>query len=384
MLSTLAASRAARLFGSAPADRGVPRRRAGTARARRRLHPRERVRGHGGRRGAAQRTSARGSLARSRRSTRTGLRTARGRTRDGIDLNRNFPAGWRPLGPPWSTYASGARPWSEPEARLVRSLVARLHPRSTVWFHQHLDLVWAYGRSSAAGRRYARVAGMRFYHHPWLGGGATNWQNRLPDGERSFTVELPAGSLTAPCSRTSGACCAGARRDGLNVARCLRVALAAAELELAAWALPGAVHPRHRGRAPPAELLLVHPREPRQVAGQEALSSRARWPTAARSPSSAATPGARSGTSSSPACRRRLVRRSSSRAVARRGRLASPLPLARASRVGRDAREPARPCDQGGLRVGVHHHGADRVPRDVGVEHDLRRDRSARDGARRA
>jgi hypothetical protein len=37
---------------------------------------------------------------------------------------------------------------------------------------------------------------MRFYHHHWLHGTATNWQNHeLPDSA-SFTVELPAGSLT--------------------------------------------------------------------------------------------------------------------------------------------------------------------------------------------
>ena len=116
---------------------------------------------------------------------------------DGVDLNRNFPSGWRPSGPPWSVYAAGSRPWSEPETRLVRTLVARIHPQTTIWFHQHLDLVWAYGRSSAAGRRYARLAGLRYYHHPWLAGSAANWQSRLPDGEVSFTVELPAGTLSA-------------------------------------------------------------------------------------------------------------------------------------------------------------------------------------------
>ena len=116
----------------------------------------------------------------------------------GVDLNRNFPTGWQPLGPPWSVYAAGPRPWSEPETRLVRRLVARIHPHFTVWFHQHLNLVWAFGRSSTAGRRYARLSGLRFYHEPWLAGTATNWQNHLSDGEVSLTVELPAGRLGAP------------------------------------------------------------------------------------------------------------------------------------------------------------------------------------------
>jgi hypothetical protein len=36
---------------------------------------------------------------------------------------------------------------------------------------------------------------MQLLHRSWLAGSATNWQNHLPDGEVSLTVELPAGSL---------------------------------------------------------------------------------------------------------------------------------------------------------------------------------------------
>ena len=115
----------------------------------------------------------------------------------GIDLNRNFPAGWRRSGPPDSVHAAGPRPFSEPETRVARAIVARVKPQVTIWFHQHKDVVWAYGRSSAAGRRYARATGMRLYHHPWLAGSATNWQNHLVGGGVSFTVELPAGSLSS-------------------------------------------------------------------------------------------------------------------------------------------------------------------------------------------
>jgi protein MpaA len=113
----------------------------------------------------------------------------------GVDLNRNFPSGWRPFGPPWSVFAAGPRPFSEPETRVARDLIRRVHPRYTVWYHQHLNLVWAYGRSSKAGRRYAELARMRYRHARWLDGSATNWQNHLPGGGASFTVELPAGSL---------------------------------------------------------------------------------------------------------------------------------------------------------------------------------------------
>ena len=115
----------------------------------------------------------------------------------GVDLNRNFPSLWRPIGHPGSTYYSGPKPFSEPETRAARDLILRIKPRFTVWYHQHLDLVWAYGRSTAAGRRYAQLAGMRPVHRPWLAGSATNWQNHLKGGGASITVELPAGSLDA-------------------------------------------------------------------------------------------------------------------------------------------------------------------------------------------
>ncbi len=113
----------------------------------------------------------------------------------GVDLNRNFAAMWQPIGRPGSTYYSGVRLFSEPETRVARDLIRRIRPRFTVWFHQHMDLVWANGRSAAAGRRYAQAAGLPFLRRPWLAGSATNWQNHLRGGGVGLTVELPAGAL---------------------------------------------------------------------------------------------------------------------------------------------------------------------------------------------
>jgi len=124
-----------------------------------------------------------------------GVRAGTRQNAHGVDLNRNFGAMWRRGGSPGSTYYSGARPFSEPESRVARALILRIRPAATVWFHQHLDVVWAYGRSTAAGRRYARVAGLAFLHRSWLAGSATNWQNHLRGGGVSLTVELPAGVL---------------------------------------------------------------------------------------------------------------------------------------------------------------------------------------------
>ncbi len=99
-------------------------------------------------------------------------------------------------GRPWDLYYPGPRPFSEHKTRIARKLILGIHPRVTIWYHQHMDLVWAWEPSTAAGRIYARSAGMRFYHHHWLHGTATNWQNHHLPGSASFTVELPAGSLS--------------------------------------------------------------------------------------------------------------------------------------------------------------------------------------------
>ncbi len=114
----------------------------------------------------------------------------------GVDLNRNFSAGWTHHGTPWSTYYSGPRPFSEPETRAARRLIERVHPSVSIWYHQHLQLVWAWGRSTAAARSYARAVGLRLFLSPNPGGTASRWQNRYFPGDVSFAVELPAGPLS--------------------------------------------------------------------------------------------------------------------------------------------------------------------------------------------
>ena len=78
---------------------------------------------------------------------------------------------------PWSTYYSGPRPFSEPETRAARRLIERVRPTLSVWYHQHERLVWAWGRSTAAARRYAHMVGLRLFLSPNPGGTASRWQN---------------------------------------------------------------------------------------------------------------------------------------------------------------------------------------------------------------
>ena len=116
----------------------------------------------------------------------------------GVDLNRNFPAGWRPLGERWDPQYSGPRPFSEPETRLAARIVRAARPEATVWFHQYRGdraFVRAWGPSIPAAREFARGAGIELRRLPWLAGTAPHWQNRRFPGAAAFVVELPAGEL---------------------------------------------------------------------------------------------------------------------------------------------------------------------------------------------
>ena len=116
----------------------------------------------------------------------------------GVDLNRNFAAGWKPIGEPGDPEHSGPRPFSEPETRLAARIVRRLRPEVTIWFHQHRaarPLVRAWGRSVAEARRYARLARLPFRRLRWPAGTAPRWQNRRLATGASFVVEMPRGPL---------------------------------------------------------------------------------------------------------------------------------------------------------------------------------------------
>lgn len=115
----------------------------------------------------------------------------------GVDLNRNFPAGWRPGGEPrGDPEYPGPRPFSEPETRLAARLIRALDPEVTIWFHEdpaRRPVVRAWGPSEPAARRFAALAGMPFRAIPWPAGTAPNWQNHAFPGTASFVVELPRG-----------------------------------------------------------------------------------------------------------------------------------------------------------------------------------------------
>jgi murein peptide amidase A len=127
----------------------------------------------------------------------------------GVDLNRNFSAGWQ------RGRASGPYAFSEPETGFARALIRRLHPSLTIWFHQPQGLVRAWGRSVPAARRYAVLTGVPFRRLRWPPGSAPQWQNRRFRRGASYVVELPPGRLsTTSARRYAGAVLTAAESTG--------------------------------------------------------------------------------------------------------------------------------------------------------------------------
>ena len=115
----------------------------------------------------------------------------------GVDLNRNFPYRWRRLGRPGDPTWSGPRPLSEPETRIARRLVQRVHPEVTVWFHQPLALVDSSGGDRRVERSFARRVRLPLRHISPYPGTATRWQNHRYPGTTALVVELPRGPLAS-------------------------------------------------------------------------------------------------------------------------------------------------------------------------------------------
>jgi murein peptide amidase A len=115
----------------------------------------------------------------------------------GVDLNRNFPSQWRPIGRPGDPQYSGPRQFSEPETRLAARVIQELEPAATIWFHQYRGrrpFVRAWGQSVTAARHFATLARMPFRAMRWPAGTGPNWQNHNFRGA-AFVVELPQGRL---------------------------------------------------------------------------------------------------------------------------------------------------------------------------------------------
>lgn len=118
----------------------------------------------------------------------------------GVDLNRNFPFRWQPLGSPGSSYYSGPHALSEPESRLADRLMRRVRPTVAIWYHQALAVVDASEGPHRIERRYARLVGLPLRSLQDYPGSAVGFENHLVH-HSAFVVELPGGPLSARAVR---------------------------------------------------------------------------------------------------------------------------------------------------------------------------------------
>jgi protein MpaA len=80
---------------------------------------------------------------------------------NGVDLNRNFPYKWGPIGVPGDSQYAGSGPASEPETQAMINFMSQLRPDITIWYHQDLFVVNpSEGREGRVRERYAQLTGL--------------------------------------------------------------------------------------------------------------------------------------------------------------------------------------------------------------------------------
>jgi len=121
-----------------------------------------------------------------------------------VDLNRNFPFRWGPIGEPGNSQYAGPGPASEPETQAMVAFISQLQPELALWYHQDANLIIpSDGRDGVLRARYAELTDLPLAQCCAGGTGiytgiAATWARNEalgPDGV-AFIVELPGGDLT--------------------------------------------------------------------------------------------------------------------------------------------------------------------------------------------
>jgi protein MpaA len=112
-----------------------------------------------------------------------------------VDLNRNFPYKWGPIGVPGDGQYAGTGPASEPETQAMINFMQQLQPDITLWYHQDLFVVNpAQGRDGRIRARYAELTGLpmgEITGGTYTGIAATWARNEFrPNDGVAFIVEL--------------------------------------------------------------------------------------------------------------------------------------------------------------------------------------------------
>ncbi len=120
-----------------------------------------------------------------------------------VDLNRNFPYNWGPIGVPGDGQYAGTGPASEIETQVMVNFLEQLRPDISIWYHQDAFLIIpGTGRSGRIKARYAELTGLPLADCCGTGGIytgiAATWANQELEAEDavSFIVEL--GATTSP------------------------------------------------------------------------------------------------------------------------------------------------------------------------------------------
>ncbi|WP_158587933.1 DUF2817 domain-containing protein [Actinomadura logoneensis] len=111
----------------------------------------------------------------------------------GVDLNRNFPGGWRWIDEPGSIHYSGAGPLSEPESVSATRLIRRVRPTVAIWFHQHMAVVDVSEGPKRVEQAFAGDVGLPSRALTDYPGSVTGWENTVVR-DSAFVVELPRGA----------------------------------------------------------------------------------------------------------------------------------------------------------------------------------------------
>lgn len=78
-----------------------------------------------------------------------------------VDLNRNFPFNWGPIGEPGDGQYAGPIAASEPETQAMVAFITELQPDIVIWYHQDLfTIAPADGRDGVIRERYAELTGL--------------------------------------------------------------------------------------------------------------------------------------------------------------------------------------------------------------------------------
>ena len=108
---------------------------------------------------------------------------------NGVDLNRNFPWGWR-------ADDGGPGPLSEPETQAIAAVIEQVQPDVVVWVHQPYGYVSSIGDTpSAYEEMWARGSGVPVRPDVTQHGGGESW-TALQGGFASMLIEIDTWAAT--------------------------------------------------------------------------------------------------------------------------------------------------------------------------------------------